>query len=136
MEGAVMLVRTESLPQASGRHMTVRVHTPIGVAVVLWHGDPHEADGRHLVEWTVDDDIDWGENARPTSVAEPGLRQDGAQVVMRGLLLLTPDGAAHLQLGSWPVLFDLASPVPRDRDRTWVEITVGADSVGLNPYET
>ncbi|MBJ7902511.1 hypothetical protein IF655_04295 [Streptomyces sp. DSM 110735] len=26
-------------------------------AVVLWRGDPREADGRHLVEWTVDDAI-------------------------------------------------------------------------------
>lgn len=131
-----MLVRTESLPQTSERHMTVRVHAPIGVAVVLWHGDPQEADGHHLVEWTVDDDIAWGQNAQPASVAEPGLRQAGDQVVIRGLLQLTTDGAAHLQLGSWPVLFDLASPVPRDRDKTWVEITVGADSVGLYPYET
>ncbi|CAO0834729.1 putative protein OS=Streptomyces microflavus OX=1919 GN=Smic_86200 PE=4 SV=1 [Streptomyces microflavus] len=62
-----MLVRTQSLPQTSQRAMTVRVHTPIGSVVVRWGGAPQEADGQHLVEWTVDDDVHWGQNTRPAS---------------------------------------------------------------------
>ncbi|MFJ9646205.1 hypothetical protein [Streptomyces sp. NPDC101206] len=131
-----MFVRTESLPQTSQQHMRVRVHTPIGSAVVLWRGDPREADGQHLIEWTVDEDIDWGQNTRAASAAEPELRQEGDQVIMRGRLHLTGDGAAYLQMGHWPVMFDLASPMPSDLDDSWAQISVESESVALHPYQT
>ncbi|WP_223835647.1 hypothetical protein [Streptomyces venezuelae] len=131
-----MFVRTEILPQAPQHRMTVRVHTPIGSAVVLWHGDPQEADGRHLVEWTVDADIDWGRNIRPVAATGPELRQEGDRVIMRGRLHLTEDGAAHLEMGHWSVLFDLASPVPSGMDGSWAEIGVGSRSVALYPHRT
>ncbi|MFH8475996.1 hypothetical protein [Streptomyces sp. NPDC018000] len=131
-----MFVRTESLPHTPQHHMTVRVHTPIGSAVVLWGGAPREADGRHLAEWTVDEDIHWGQNARSTFSVEPELRQEGDRVIMRGLLHLTDDGAAYLQMGHWPVLLDLASPIPSSLDESWVEISVGSESVALYPYQT
>jgi hypothetical protein len=103
--------------------------------VVLWGGDPREADGQHLVEWTVDEDIHWGQNTHPASPAEPELRQEGDQVIMRGLLHLTEDGAAYLQMGHWSVLFDLASPVPVSRDNSWVQISARSDSITLYPYQ-
>ncbi|MFB7280274.1 hypothetical protein ACFCZV_24495 [Streptomyces hydrogenans] len=131
-----MFVRTESLPQTPQQHMTVRVHTAIGSAVVLWRGDPQDADGRHLIEWTVDEDIHWDQNTRATSAAEPELRQEDDRVIMSGCLHLTDDGSAYLQIGHWSVLLDLASPVPSGMDGSWVQISVGSDSVALHPYQT
>ncbi|MFI8105451.1 hypothetical protein [Streptomyces sp. NPDC086023] len=131
-----MFVRTQGLPQDSHDSMTVQVHTPVGAAVVCWGGDPQEADGQHLVEWTVDEDIHWGRNTRPASFAEAELRQEGDWVIMRGLLRLTEDGAACLQVSHWPVLFDLASPVPSGVDESWVEIRVASACVTLHPYQT
>ncbi len=131
-----MFVRTESLPHPPQQHMTVRVHTPIGSAVVLWHGDPRDADGQHLIEWTVDEDIHWDQNTRAASAAEPALRQEGDRVTMNGRLHLIDDGAAYLQMGHWSVLFDLASPVPSGLHGSWVQISVGSDSVALHPYQT
>jgi hypothetical protein len=131
-----MLVRTEKMPQMPQRPMKVRVHAPVGVAEVLWNGDPQDADGHHLIEWTVDEDIIWGRNTQLAPLAEPGLRHEGDRVVMRGRLHLTKDGAAYLQMGDSPILFDLASPVPASADGAWVEIIVEADSVALYPYRT
>ncbi|MFD7165358.1 hypothetical protein [Streptomyces violascens] len=55
---------------------------------------------------------------------------------MSGLLHLTEDGAALLQMGPWSVLFDLASPVPSGLDGTWVQISAGSERVALYPYQT
>ncbi|MEU6242392.1 hypothetical protein [Streptomyces sp. NPDC047024] len=134
MDDEAMFVRTESLPRDS-HHLRVRVYTPIGSAVVLWHGDPREADGRHLVEWTVDEDIRWGRNARSAVAAEPELRQDGDRVNLRGRHHTTDDGAAWLQLGHWSVLLDLAAPVPGGLDGSWVRIDVASENVTLYPYQ-
>ncbi|MGW6878570.1 hypothetical protein ACWGHA_40330 [Streptomyces xanthophaeus] len=136
MDDEAMFVRTQSLPQTPQRPMTVRVHTAIGSAMVLWHGGPQEADGQHLVEWTVDEDIHWGQNTQPASSAEAELRQEDDRVIMRGRLHLTDDGAAYLQMGHWSVLFDLASPIPSSMDESWVEISLGTESVALHPYRT
>ncbi|CAM5678632.1 hypothetical protein SAVIM338S_07259 [Streptomyces avidinii] len=136
MDDGAMLVRTEKMPQVPQRPIAVRVHTPIGSAVVLWRGDPQEADGHHLIEWTVDDDIHWGQNTHPASRSDPGIWQDGDRPVLRGRLSLTEAGAAHLQMGSWPVLLDVASPIPGSADGAWVEISVEAGSVALYPYQT
>lgn len=134
MDDGGILVRTEKMPQILRTAMTVRVHAPVGVAVVLWCGDPQGADGSHLVEWTVDEDIIWGHNTQAAALAEPGLREEGDRVVMRGRLHLTEDGAAYLQMDDSPILFDLASPIPASVDKTWVEINVKADNVALYPY--
>ncbi|MFE5796247.1 hypothetical protein ACFQ8C_27220 [Streptomyces sp. NPDC056503] len=136
MDDEAMFVRTQSLPQPPQQHMTIRVHTPIGSAMVLWHGDPREADGQHLIEWTVDEDIHWGQNTQPASATEPELRQEGDRVIMNGRLHLTDDGAAYLQVGHWPVLLDLASPIPSVMDGSWVQISVRSENVALHPYQT
>ncbi|MFF8381334.1 hypothetical protein ACF07V_35070 [Streptomyces sp. NPDC015661] len=131
-----MFVRTESLPQTPQQHTTVRVHTPVGSAVVVWRGDPREADGRHLVEWSVDEDIHWGKNTRPAATAEPELRQEGDRLLMTGRLHLTGDDTAYLQMGHWLVLLDLASPVPTGLLDSWVQMSVESESVALYPYST
>ncbi|MFD4945643.1 hypothetical protein ACFVYE_39330 [Streptomyces sp. NPDC058239] len=77
----------------------------------------------------------WGQNTRAASPAGPELRQEGDWVIMSGLLHLTDDGAAHLQMGHWSVLFDLARPVPSSLDGSWVQISVGSESVALHPYQ-
>ncbi|MEU9618685.1 hypothetical protein, partial [Streptomyces sp. NPDC048155] len=136
IDDEAMFVCTESLPHTPQQYMTVRVHTLIGSAVVLWRGDPREADGQHLIEWTVDEDIHWGQNTQPAAAAEPELRQEGDRLIMSGRLHLTDDGAAYLQMGHWPVLLDLASPIPSSLDDSWVQISVGSESVALHPYQT
>lgn len=54
--------------------------------MVLRGGDLEEADGQHLIEWTVDEDILWGRNAGPAAITEPGFWPDGDRVVLRGRL--------------------------------------------------
>ncbi|GAA1501128.1 hypothetical protein GCM10009760_63710 [Kitasatospora kazusensis] len=128
-----MLVRTELLPLGPSRSPRVRVHTPVGSTVAVWRGDPDNAAGRHHIEWTVDGDIVWGRNTRPATLAEPGVREEAGQVVLRGRLQLTEDGAAVLEMGDSQVLFDVGSPPPPGN--AWVEINVEADKVELYPYE-
>ncbi|WP_326681007.1 hypothetical protein [Streptomyces sp. NBC_01237] len=127
-----MLVRTELLPPGPSRLPRVRVHTPVGDIVAVWRGDLDNAVGQHHIEWTVDGDILWGRNTRSATLAEPGAREEAGQVVLRGLLQLTEDGAAVLQVGDSQVLFDVGSPPPPDN--AWVEISVEADKVELYPY--
>jgi hypothetical protein len=116
--------------------MTVRVHTPIGSAVAIWHGDPREANGQHLIEWTVDEDLHWGQNIEPATAATPELRQDGDRVIMSGRFQMKIDGAAYLQMGHWTVLLDLASPIPSTLHDSWVQVSVRSESVALHPYQT
>lgn len=55
---------------------------------------------------------------------------------MRGRLHLTEDGAAYLQMGDSPILFDVASPIPAGTYGAWVEISVETDGVAVYPYKT
>lgn len=128
-----VLVRNELMPQSPSEPMTVRVHTPVGSAVAVWRGEPHEAVGRHHIEWTVDEDVHWGVNTRRAAVAEPGLREESGRVVLRGRLRLAGDGMpAVLEMGESQLPFDIGSPPPDNG--IWVEITVDAHKVELYPY--
>lgn len=127
-----MLVRTEFLPLDPSGLSRVRVHTPVGSTVAVWRGGLNNAVGWHHIEWTVDGDILWGRNTRSATLAEPEVREEAGQVVLRGLLQLSEDGAAVLQVGDSQLLFDVGSPPPPDN--TWVEISVEADQVELYPY--
>lgn len=129
-----MLVRLEAMPHVAQGPMTVRVHSPLGYAMVLWGGDLEEADGQHHVEWRVDEDILWGHNAGPAAIAKPGFWPHGDRVVLRGRLHFTEDGAAVLEMGDSQILFDLAAPPPKSIDRTWAEVSVAADTVSVWPY--
>ncbi|MGI5227679.1 hypothetical protein [Actinoallomurus sp. CA-142502] len=127
-----MLVRLAKTPHH--RPTKVRVHSSVGHAVVLWGGDPEEAEGRHNVEWSVDEDIRWGHNTQPAALAKPGFWQHGDQVVMRGRVHFTEDGAAVLEMGDSQILFNLAAPPPESIDRAWVEISAEADKITLWPF--
>ncbi|BDM70305.1 hypothetical protein HEK616_37920 [Streptomyces nigrescens] len=104
--------------------------------MVRWPGAPEDVERGHHVEWTVEEDIAWAGNTRPTADTTPALHEDGDQIVLRGRLNLTGDGAAFLDLGSGTqILFDLADPPPPDEVHgTWVEIRVRRESVSLWPY--
>ncbi|MFE5587149.1 hypothetical protein [Kitasatospora sp. NPDC056531] len=128
-----MLVRTEVLPPGPSGLPRVRVHTPVGSAMAVWRGGLDNAVGWHHIEWTVAADLHWGCNTRPAALAEPGVREEAGQVVLRGRLQLTEDGTAVLELGDSQVLFDVGSPPPPDS--AWVEIRVEADKLELHPYQ-
>ncbi|MFF2148947.1 hypothetical protein [Kitasatospora sp. NPDC058190] len=127
-----MLVRTELLPLGPSGLPRVRVHTPLGSAVAVWRGDLDNVVGWHHIGWTVDGGILWGRNTRSATLAEPEVREEAGQVVLRGRLRLTEDGAAVLELGDSQVLFEVGSLPPPDS--AWVEISVEADKVELYPY--
>ncbi|MBM9623711.1 hypothetical protein ACFQ60_05500 [Streptomyces zhihengii] len=128
-----MLVRTGRLAKVGQERTRVRVHTPVGVAEVVWCGDPREADGHHHVEWTVDDDVHWGVNTVPAGLSEPGLWQEGDRVVMRGRFHLV-EGGAWMQMGVSPILLDVVPPIADGADGAWVELAVASDRVTLWPY--
>ncbi|MGV9413571.1 hypothetical protein ACWDOP_27035 [Nocardia sp. NPDC003693] len=131
-EDCLMLVRTEVISQGQ---TTVRAHTPLGVVDVRWCGDPRDRDGCHRVEWTVDEEIQWGRNAVPATVSEPGLRREGDRVIMRGQLRVSEDGGVELRVGDSSILFDSAAPIPAGVDGSWVEVGVEAEFVSLYPYQ-
>ncbi|MFB6888901.1 hypothetical protein ACFCX4_06235 [Kitasatospora sp. NPDC056327] len=130
-----MLVQTELMRSSRPERVMVRAHTPFGRAVVVWRGDPREAAGRHVIEWTVDEDVRWGLKTQPAPLAEPGVREEGGHVVLRGRLELGEDSVAVLTMGGSQLLFQVrAPPPPGGIDGTWVEVTLAADKVELYPY--
>ncbi|MFF2821387.1 hypothetical protein ACFVT9_38440 [Kitasatospora cineracea] len=100
-----MLVRTELMPSSEPDQVMVRVHTPVGHAVVVWRGEPHEAAGGHFIEWSVGEDILWGINTRLAPLAEPEVREEAGCVVLRGRLELVEGPVAVLAMGDSQVGF-------------------------------
>ncbi|MEU5388712.1 hypothetical protein ACWEO1_20290 [Kitasatospora cineracea] len=130
-----MLVRTELMPSSEPDQVMVRVHTPVGHAVVVWRGEPHEAAGGHFIEWSVGEDILWGVNTRLAPLAEPEVREEAGCVVLRGRLELVEGPVAVLAMGDSQVLLEVGSPPPPDSiDGTWVEISFSVENVELYPY--
>ncbi|MDI2127533.1 hypothetical protein [Yinghuangia seranimata] len=127
-----MLVQVERI--IPGDPVLARVATPCGRTTVRWCGDPDAAPGAFHVEWTVDEDLLWGGNARAASVAAPEVRADGDRVVLRGVLDVTEDGAGVLTLAGTLVLLDVAAPLPDGVDGTWVEVAVERRNAALFPY--
>lgn len=133
-----MLVKVEAVQPAPSRPMTVRVHSAVGTAVVLWQGALEAVGREHYVEWTVDEGIAWEVNTWPSASGASGLREDGDRdrIVFRGQLSLAEDGGAVLELGGALILFDLADPpLPEGVDGSWVEVCVARDHVTVWPYE-
>ncbi|WP_332759163.1 hypothetical protein [Streptomyces sp. MT206] len=81
------------------------MQSAVGTAVVLWQGAPEAVGREHHVEWTVDEDIVWTENARQSTDGTPELREDGDRIVFRGRLSLDEDGGAALDVGGSVILF-------------------------------
>lgn len=127
----IELVKVAKFP---GRPWLAEIRTSFGHAAIRWCGDRAAEPGGYHVEWTIDEDILWGHNARPAAGTGPGLRTGGHCVVLRGQLSLTEDGAALLDFAGTNVLLDPADPLPEDIADTWVELFIVRDKVSLYPY--
>jgi hypothetical protein len=130
----IVLIEVERLVRLPRGTVLAQIKTPIGHTAVPWCGDPDALPGQYDVEWTVDEEISWGGNAKPGN-APPAVRQGGHCVVLRGRIDLTVDGAAILDLGGSQILLDLSSPIPADVSGTWVELYLRRENIALCPYE-
>lgn len=124
-----MLVTVEPLDSPD----VVRVHAPVGTAVVGWRGTSAPLGGPCHVEWDIDVDLAWGRNAHACDGPSAELREDGEDVVFRGLLSLGGGGAV-LDVGGAAVLLDLGAAPPSEAPR-WIEFRVPAARVTVWPYE-
>ncbi|MGW7660778.1 hypothetical protein [Streptomyces sp. NPDC054756] len=129
-----MLIELVKVAKFPGRPWLANVQTSFGGAAVRWCGDQAAEPGEYRVEWTIDQDIVWGHNAKPAVGTGPGLRTGGHCVVVRGRLNLTEDGAALLDFAGTKVLLNLADPLPEDVADTWVELFIEHDKVSVCPY--
>ncbi|MFJ9832849.1 hypothetical protein ACIRU2_15890 [Streptomyces sp. NPDC101169] len=121
-----MLVELVKVAKLRWSPWLAQVRMPFGGTGVRWCGDDDAKPGKYHVEWTVDEDIAWGRNAKPAVVVGPGVRPGGHCVVLRGRLDLTVDGAAVLDFGGLQILLDLADPLPEGVDGTWIELFMSA----------
>ncbi|MBM9510147.1 hypothetical protein [Actinacidiphila acididurans] len=130
-----MLVELEKIAKFSWSPVLAQVKTALGRTAVRWCGDPGAEPGEYHVEWTVDEVIVWGRNAKPAIGAGPEVRPGGHCVVLRGRLSLEEDGVAVLRLGDANILLELADPLPDGVVGTWVELFVEREKIALYPYE-
>ncbi|MFE5210765.1 hypothetical protein [Streptomyces sp. NPDC056600] len=130
-----MLIDVEKIARFPWSPWLAQIQTPFGRTAVRWCGDENAEPGEYHVEWTVDAELTWGRNAKPAGAAGAEVRPGGHCVVLRGLLRLTEDGAAVLDLDGSPILLDIAGPLPEDVDGTWIELFVEREKISLYPYE-
>jgi hypothetical protein len=114
-----MLVELEKIAKFPWSPWLAQVRTSFGGTMVRWCGAPAAEPGDYHVEWTVDEDITWGLNAKPAVGSGPGVRPGGHCVVLRGQLNLTEDGAALFDSDGAPILLDLTDPLPDGVAGTW-----------------
>ncbi|MFC7219249.1 hypothetical protein ACFQLX_13885 [Streptomyces polyrhachis] len=129
-----MLLELVKVAKFPGSPWLAHVRTSFGHIAVPWCGDPIAEPGAYHVEWTIDEDITWGRNARPAVGTGPGLRTGGHCVILRGQLSVTEDGAALLNLDGTNILLDLTDPLPEEAAHTWVELFIEREKVSLYPY--
>ncbi|MDQ1042048.1 hypothetical protein [Streptomyces sp. V4I2] len=130
-----MLIELVKVARFPGTSWLADVRTSFGHTAVRWCGDRAAEPGEYHVEWTIDEDIVWGRNAKPAAGIGPRLRTGGHCVVMRGRLSLTEDGAALLDLDGTTILLDLADQLPEGVAGTWVELFIEREKIALYPYE-
>lgn len=70
----VELVKVAKFPRSP---WLAQVRTPFGETMVRWCGDTTAEPGEYHVEWTVDEDIAWGRNAKPAVGFGAGVRPGG-----------------------------------------------------------
>ncbi|WP_424216841.1 hypothetical protein ACN20G_32570 (plasmid) [Streptomyces sp. BI20] len=129
-----MSVTVEAVRPAPSGPVTVRVRSAAGTVVALWEGAPGAVGREHHVEWTVDEDIAWTVNTRPSAPGVPELREEGDHIAFRGLLRLCEDGGAVLDVGGTSILFDVADPsLPEGVDGSWVTVRAARDRVTVWP---
>ncbi|MFC9623308.1 hypothetical protein ACFTXM_26025 [Streptomyces sp. NPDC056930] len=129
-----MLIELVKVAKFPGSPWLAHVRTSFGHTAVPWCGDRAAEPGEYHVEWTIDEDIVWGQNAKPSVGIGPGLRTGGHCVVLRGQLSLAEDGAALLDLDGTNILLDPTDPLPDDVANTWVELFIEREKVSLYPY--
>ncbi|WP_318212196.1 hypothetical protein [Streptomyces sp. SJL17-1] len=129
-----MLIELLKVTECPGSLWLAEARAPFGHAAVRWYGDRAAEPGEYHVEWTIDEDIIWGQNATAAGGVGPGLRTGGQCVVLRGQLGLTEDGAALLDFDGTHILLDLADPPPGEAAGGWVELFIQREKVGLHPY--
>ncbi|MGQ4389033.1 hypothetical protein [Streptomyces sp. SAS_270] len=130
-----MLIELVKVAMFPGTPWLADVRTAFGHTAVRWCGDRTAEPGEYHVEWTIDEDIVWGRNAKSAVGIGPGLRTGGHCVVLRGRLSLTEDGAALLDLDGTHILLDLGDPLPEGVAGTWVELFIEREKIALYPYE-
>ncbi|MFB6850093.1 hypothetical protein ACFCXS_35240 [Streptomyces sp. NPDC056373] len=128
-----MLVEVEKIATFPRGRVLAQVQTGFGRAAVIWRGDADAGPGAYFVEWTVDEAITWGRNARPAAGTGPEVRHGGHCVVLRGRLSPVEDGAAVLQVDDANILLDMTDPLPDGVDGMWVELFVDRDKIALSP---
>lgn len=128
----IELVKVAMFP---GTSWLADVRTAFGHTAVRWCGDRTAKPGEYHVEWTIDEDIAWGRNAKSAAGIGPGLWTGGHCVVVRGQLSLTEDGAAMLDLNGATILLGLADPLPDGVVGTWVELFIEREKIAVYPYE-
>lgn len=133
----VVLVEVEKIERLPEGAWLAHVRTSFGrLAAVRWCGDPAVRPGGSHVEWTIDEDIVWGRNAKLAVGSGPQMRSEGDRVVLRGRLSpFGDDGVVVLDLDRTPIMFDLAAPLPAGVAGSWVDIRVERENVALYPYE-
>lgn len=130
-----MLVEVEKIDKFPWSPVVVQIQTPVGRTAVRWCGEPAAAAGQYHVEWTIDEEICWGRNAKPATEATPALDRGGHCVIVRGKLTLTPDNAALLEFGGTLIQLDLADPIPAEVAGTWIELYLEREKIAIHPYE-
>lgn len=117
-----MLVEVEKTVELPWSPLLAQIRTSFGHTAVRWCGEPNITSGQYHVEWTIDEEIAWGHNARPTSETSPALEHGGHCVIVRGRLTLTTDGAAVLDLDGGQILLDVVGHIPAVADGSWVNL--------------
>jgi hypothetical protein len=130
-----VLIELVKVARFSGTPWLADVRTSVGHTAVRWCGDLASEPGEYHAEWTIDEDIVWGRNAKPAVGIGPEVRTRGHCVVLRGRLNLTEDGAALLDLDGTHILLDLGHPLPKGVAGTWAELFIEREKVALYPYE-
>ncbi|MGW0778574.1 hypothetical protein ACWD01_34245 [Streptomyces sp. NPDC002835] len=129
-----MLVELVKVAKFPSNPWLAQIRTPYGHAAVRWCGDRTAEPGVYHVEWTVDQNLTWGRNAKPSATHGPGIRTGGHCVILRGRLSVEEDGAGVLDLGGALILLDLTDPVPEGVAGTWIELRVERERISLYPY--
>ena len=128
----VEVERTAKFPES---HLLALIRTPFGHTAVPWHGAPDAAAGQYHVEWTIDEEIIWGRNAKPAAGTAAALGQEGHCVIIRGRLNLTLDGAAFLNVDGEQIQLDLANPIPTEASEMWIDLHLQRENIALYPYD-
>lgn len=128
-----MLVEVEDIAGLPSGSLLARIRTAFGHAAFRWCGAPDVPPGPYHVEWTIDEETVWGQNAGPAGQASSAFHQEDHGVTVQGRLELTVDGAAVLDMGGHLILLDVAGRIPATTHGSWVNLYLRPESIALYP---